>query len=501
MEYAIGLDNGGTVIKAAVFDTKGQEIAVCSMQTPVITPKPGYTERDMEDLWINNCHCIHDVIQKAGINPKDIVGVAVCGHGKGLYPWGKNQKPAYHGIVSTDSRGWQYPEKWEADGTWEKLYPQICQKFMACQQVSLLAWFKEHEREVYDNIEWVFSVKDYIRFRLTGEAYSEATDISGSGLMDIKNACFDRNLLKELGIEEVYEKLAPIRYSYELCGRITEDAAKLTGLLPGTTVAGGMFDIDASAIGMDITSTEDICTIAGTWSINEFISKTPITDGSISMNSLYAIPGYYLIEECSATSAGNLEWFIKNCMGNEILPDGQNIYDVINEKVSSVEPQLSDVYFLPFLYGSNAHPLGKGAFIGLTTYHTNAHMLRSIFEGVVYSHKTHIDRLLSARQTPRSVRMAGGAVNSKVWVQMFADVLGLPVETVKVKEIGALGCAMAAFVAAGIYENYEAAAQVMVHISEKVLPNPEMTKIYEGKFEKYMAINHALNTVWDQFEV
>lgn len=499
-KYAIGLDNGGTVIKAAIFDEYGKEIAKHSIQTPIITPKSGYTERDMDDLWQNNCLCIKKALEKSKISAKDVVGVAVCGHGKGLYPWGKNQKPAYHGIVSTDSRAWEYPEKWGKEGTWEKVYPQICQKFMACQQVSLLAWLKDHDKEVYDNIQWVFSVKDYIRFRLTGEAYSEATDISGSGLMDITNVCFDKTMLEELGIGEVYDKLAPIKYSYDLCGRITEESAKLTGLLPGTAVAGGMFDIDACAIGMSMTTSEELCTIAGTWSINEFISPKPVTDGSIAMNSLYAIPGYYLVEECSATSAGNLEWYLKNCMDDMSL-EGKSLYDQVNKMVATIPPELCDIYFLPFLYGSNAHPLGKGAFVGLTMYHTKAHMLRSIFEGVVYSHRTHIDRLLSARKRPKAIRMAGGAVNSKIWVQMFADILGISIETVTVKEIGALGCAMAAFVAAGVYSNYEEAAKAMVHIDDTVIPNKRNQEIYQKKYEKYIQVSNALNSVWSLFEI
>lgn len=157
--------------------------------------------------------------------------------------------------------------------------------------------------------------------------------------------------------------------------------------------------------------------------------------------------------------------------------------------------------FLPFLYGSNAHPLGKGAFIGLTTYHNTDHMLRAVYEGVVYSHKTHIDRLLSSRKMPKAIRMAGGAVNSPVWVQMFADILGLPIETVETKELGALGCGMAASIAAGVYKDYKEAAQHMVHVSDRVYPNPERTAIYQKKYEKYRAVSKALDSVWGQFEV
>ena len=308
-------------------------------------------------------------------------------------------------------------------------------------------------------------------------------------------------ILRKLGIEEVYDKLAPVKYSYDLCGKITKEASELTGLPEGTPVAGGMFDIDACAVAADVTSTEELCTIAGTWSINEYISETPVMDGSIAMNSLFAMPGYYLVEECSATSSGNLEWFLQNCMENEQIPEGSSLYELINEKVDSVSPEESDVYFLPFLYGSNAHPLGKGAFIGLTTYHDKAHMLRAIYEGVVYSHRTHIERLLSSRKPPEAIRMAGGAVNSRVWVQMFADALGFPIETVDAKELGALGCGMAAAVAAGVYQDYKEAAAHMVHVSERVYPNPERTAVYQKKYEKYRAVSKALDTVWGQFEV
>jgi L-xylulokinase len=160
------------------------------------------------------------------------------------------------------------------------------------------------------------------------------------------------------------------------------------------------------------------------------------------------------------------------------------------------------VYFLPFLYGSNRHPLAKGSFIGLTSFHTKFHLLRAVYEGVAFSAKSHIDKLLSVRQPPGAVRLAGGAANSALWVQIFADVLELPVETVTgVKELGALGAGMAAALAAGIYRDYREAAAAMVRISPPVLPNRDLFPVYRQKYEKYAAICEALDKVWDRFEV
>lgn len=499
MEYVMGVDNGGTSTKAAIFDLAGRQIASAGKQVAVLTPKSGYTERNMEELWDANCECIRNALNRSGISPDRIVGVAVCGHGKGLYPWGKNGTPAYNGIISTDGRAWEYPIRWQKDGTLRKLYPKLCQQLMACQQVSLLAWMKEHERSVYDNIEWVFSVKDYIRFRLTGEPFCEMTDISGSGLLNVRDGCYDKEILDSFGIGEVMEKLAPLKNSADCCGYVTAETAARCGLQQGTPVAGGMFDIDACAIAMHVITPEEMCTITGTWSINEFISEHPITDGTVAMNSRFAIPGYFLEEECSATSAGNLEWVIGNLFPAEkSRPD---IYRLMDDMVDSVRPEESDVYFLPFLYGCNTHPLGKGAFVGLTEFHKKEHLVRAVFEGVAFSHKMHIDRLLRARGVPKTIRMGGGAVNSKVWSQMFADVLNIPVETVQAKEPGALGCAMAAAVATGRYKDYAEAVGAMVHIGTVIAPDAGRAKIYAEKYRKYVAVTEALNRVWDNFTV
>ncbi|MDR2617860.1 MAG: carbohydrate kinase [Treponema sp.] len=500
-QYVLGIDNGGTVIKAALFSLDGKETASASCQTKLLTPKPGYTERDMDELWEQNCACIRQVLSVSGIKGEAVAGVGVCGHGKGLYPWGKNGRPVKNGIISTDNRAWQYPEKWKADGTFDALYPRLCQQIMACQPVSILAWMKDHDRAAYDSIRWVFSVTDYIRFRLTGEAYSEATNISGSGLFNVRDVKIEEDMLDAFGIGEAFAMIPPVRYSGDLCGKINAEAAALTGLPEGTGVAGGMFDIDACAIAMSITEPGQLCTITGTWSINECIAPEPVTGTCIAMNSLYAIPGWYLLEESSATGVGNLEWLIRNIFEHEQIPEGKKLYAYLDEKAAQI-PESCDVYFLPFLYGSNRHPLGKASFIGLTSYHSKYHMLRALYEGAAFSAKHHIDKLLSVREKPGAIRLAGGAANSTLWVQIYADILELPVETVKaVKELGAQGAGMAAAVSAGLFRDYREAAAAMVRITEPVEPDAAKFPVYRKKYAAYEAICAALDQVWNRFEV
>jgi L-xylulokinase len=146
---------------------------------------------------------IRDVLEKTGVGAGEIAGVAVCGHGKGLYLWGKDGKPARNGIISTDNRAYEYPVRWRRDGTEERAFAYSCQHVMACQPVALLAWLRDNEPEVMNNIQWVFECKDYVRFRLTGEARAEITDYSGANLMNLHTRQYDDELLDCFGLGSI----------------------------------------------------------------------------------------------------------------------------------------------------------------------------------------------------------------------------------------------------------------------------------------------------------
>ncbi|HHY83365.1 MAG TPA: carbohydrate kinase [Clostridiales bacterium] len=493
----LGIDAGNTLIKAALYDLNGNELASAGLSTKSITPATGYNERDMDEFYQAVCYTVKEVIQAAGINSEEIACISLTGHGKGLYLWGKDNAPAYNGILSTDTRADSYIKEWYSAGLNRIVYPSTMQSILVSQPCVLLRWMKDNKPDVYRNIKWVFEAKDYIRFRLTGEAYAEITDYSGTSLMNLPSRKFDPFLFEQFGIPEMLDCMPPVRDSFDICGYITKEAAQLTGLCEGTPVAGGMFDIDSSALAMNIADESSICVIAGTWSINEYISKTPVTDGSVAMNSIYCLPDYYLIEESSPTSAGNLEWFVKNILDTDYSIKGKSIYKYVDSLVNSISSDDCDLFFLPHIYGNSINPSARGAFIGLSSKHTKAHMLRAIFEGIVFNHYFHIERLLSSRDKPKSMRLAGGAANSAVWVQMFADVIGLPTEVVRINELGTLGCAVNAAVACGLYENINAAIENMTHAPLLIEPNMETHNAYKAKYLKYKQIVQLLDPLWD----
>ena len=354
----------------------------------------------------------------------------------------------------------------------------------------MLKWLKQYEPAVYKNIKHIFSVKDYIRYKLTGEAFAELTDVSGTNLLNLETRNYDKDLLNLFGIPEIFNALPPLRASTDICGRITKEAAVVTGLKEGTPVSGGMFDIDACGLAVGMTDESVLTVIVGTWSINEYIGKSRVADGNVKMNSLYCMDGYYLVEECSPTSIGNLEWFMENVTG-------KIDYAELNEAIEEIKPEENDLYYLPFVYASNEGGSERGALIGLTAGHTKYNVLRAIYEGVVFSHKSHIDKLLKSRGRPDSVRLAGGAVKSGVLVQMFADVLDFPIEIIADKELGCFGACIAAGVACGLYESAEDAAARTVKITSRVNPNKNNRAVYAQKYIKYREIIKALKGVWN----
>ncbi len=497
--YYLGLDNGGSKTKAALYDTNGNEIAVAGALANPEIRRGGFVERDMNQLWEANAQVIRDVIKKSGIDPKDIAGVAATGHGNGVYMIREDGTPAAPGIISTDTRAADIVRDWISRGVQARIIPLTKQTLWAGQLVSLLAWFKKHQPEVLKNVRWALGCKDYVRYCLTGEAFGEITDMSAINAMNLETGEYDQSILCELGIAEYMHVLPPLKSSKDICGYVTKKCAQETGLAEGTPVAGGLFDVASCCLSTGVTSFDKLSVIAGTWSINSMISKKAVYSEDLFMTSLFCIDDCYISIEGSMTSAGNLEWFINSLLKNEEGKRMDKAYAYCDRTVENLEPSDSSIIFLPFLYGTNVNADARAAFIGIDGSQDRAHMIRALFEGVVFSHLMHIERLLKFMEPPKTVRISGGATESNIWVQIFADVLQLPIEVSAAKELGTLGAAMCVAVAVGDYESLKAAADHMSRVSYTCQPNKENKDIYRKKYEIYKALIKGIDPVWEKW--
>jgi len=499
-QYLLGIDNGSTVSKAALFDLKGKEIAVASCKADTEYPHPGWTERDMEMLWQSSARAIREVLSKSGVRPEEIAGIGNTGHGNGVYLLDKQRHPLRNGIQSMDTRAADVVTEWNQRNLHAQVFPFTLQSFWPAQPNALLVWLKQNEPHNYERLGAILLVKDYVKYRLTGEISTDYTDMSAANLMDVRNRCYSHELMALYDLSEAYAALPPLKHGHEICSRVTPAAAQETGLAAGTPVVGGLFDVDASAIGSGAIQVNQASLVMGSWSINDVITRDPIVDPGLFMTTLFAVPGLFLTIEGSATSATNLEWFVNQCCGDERAEAkrrGISVYEVCNEEVASLPPGSTNIIFHPFLYGSNVQPTARAGFYGVAGWHTRAHLLRALYEGVVFGHLSHIEKLRAAGAQINSARLAGGGSRSIVWSQMFADTIQVPMEISDANELGARGAALAAGVGAGIYRDYAEAVQEAVSVIRVHEPIPANTPFYLQRYDEYQRLVKVMQAPWE----
>ena len=313
-KYLVGIDNGGSEIKCAVFSLDGREVAVASRRLPIEVPHPSWSERDSLEVWEKNAEAIAEALELAGITGADVAGVGLTGYGNGFCLVDAEGNPTYKAIVSTDERANDICDEFAETGVERAIYPMTCQSTWAAQPIALLAWFKRYNPAALEASRWVLGIKDWIRFKLTGEFTTEITEASSTCLCNLHTRAFDPAIFEAAGIADCFEKMPRIIESVESGGTVTAEAAAATGLAEGTPVVGGFFDIDANEFASGVADTETLCLIAGTWSINERLATTANTDYDKNKNTvtLGYRPGYFNVEESWPTSASNFDWFVAN---------------------------------------------------------------------------------------------------------------------------------------------------------------------------------------------
>ncbi|MCC8165868.1 MAG: carbohydrate kinase [Planctomycetes bacterium] len=486
--YYLGLDNGGTMTKAAILDmAEGAIIASAGQKTAMIIPAPGRTEKDLEALWRANLDMIRKVLADTGIAGDAIAGIALTGTGNGLYLADADGHPTYNGIVSTDTRADTYAAECRKSGRHNKNLPKTMKSIWGGQPPMLLQWLRDNEPDVLRRTRHIFLLKDLLRFRLTGEAFLEKTEMSGAHLLNQETGLPDEDILRNFDLLDIVDKLPPLRDSSDCCGHVTPTAAAASGLAAGIPVFGGTMDITACAIASGVVDQSLDSAIGGTWSINQYISRTPVIEPELFMDSLYCMPGWHLISDASPTGAGNLEWFLGGLLADQArqcAETGRSIYEYREARIAATGPE-SPVVFVPFIFSNHTNGTGSAAFLGLRAVHGLDHMIRAVYEGVCFSHRYHFERLRRFGDVAETIRLTGGAAKSAMWLQMFADILGRPVETVHGDELGIMGTLMTALVGSGACRDYGEAVGRLVRVKERVEPNPALKEIYEAKYALY----------------
>ncbi len=492
MNYFIGLDNGGTFVKAALYDEKGIEIQVHTVPVDTLNLDGGMVERDMTELWNANLQCLMNLVENINVQPEHIKGIGLSGHGKGLYLLDKNKNELGRAILSSDSRAKNLINELSKKDI-DCIYDLTGQEPISGQPSALLSWLKKYDNDKYSEIGYILSVNDYIRFKLTNVLKSEETILSGSGLYNAEKNMIDEEILKIYDITETLCMFPPITHSNTNVSNITAEISATIGLGEDTIVSGGMFDVDACALTLGITDLDQLFTVTGTWSINGYVSNKMVKGKKIGLNSKYVLKNTYLIEESSPTGAANMDSLIENFL-SEVIDSKGDIYRQANNALLNDEI-IDDLIVFPFLYGSHSKYNFKSNIIGFDNSNTRDQLIKSMCEGVCFNTRLHVDKLLSTLPIKNSIKLGGGVAKSELWTQLYADILGLNI--IVIDEVDEMGCYGAALSVKSAY--YGLGYSEILHSGSKEVifyPDKEKNNKYNRKYELYKKMYSVLEKLY-----
>ena len=497
MEYLLGVDLGTSGVKTVLFDVEGRETASRSAEYPLYQPRNGWAEQDAQDWWRAVQTTIRGVLDASGVDPRAVRGVGLSGQMHGLVLLDGDGKPLRRAILWCDGRTQaECDEATQAVGA-ERLIEISANPALTGFTAGKLLWVRKNEPELFARARCALLPKDYVRYRLTGELAQEISDASGTNLLDVPHRRWSGEIMNRLALDAAL--LPPLVESSAEAGRVTRQAAQATGLAEGTPVAGGAGDNMAAALGTGVAQRGSAFTTIGTSGVVFAHSDAVRIDPKGRVHTFCAaVPGAYTNMSCTLAAGLSLKWYRDQFCAAErqaAAELGVDVYALMDREAAQSPIGANRLLFLPYLMGERSPLLdadARGAFIGLSAIHTRRDLLRAVMEGVMYAQRQNLDILRGMGVTPDHMLACGGGARSPFWRQMMADLFGLPVLTVQNAESPALGAAILAGVAAGVYPDVPAACAALVRTGDPVLPGRERSAAYEPYYRLYQSLYPAL---------
>lgn len=471
--YLLAIDLGTTTTRCVLFDVQGVPVSEAYREPPVHYPRPGWAEVAPEDWWTATVAVVREARAAACVSPEQILCVGLCGLKHAVVPVDAGGTPLANAMLWMDQRC-------RAQAEW------MTQEHGALIEAALgrgpvmsttpsapkLRWLAENEPALLDEAVVLLLPKDFVRFRLTGTIATDPTDAGGTGLFDRRSGDWSAPMLELAGVQRA--KMPPVRPSASLAGGITAEAAQLTGLLPGTPVAVGGGDVTCTLLGADVvdptgfTGPQRACLYLGTaaW----VSAARTLSAGTFGATS---------------TTGAALKWLASLYGLVPAAGEPQLSYAGLATEASGAPLGSRGLLFLPHLMGERgptADPRAVGVLYGLSLAHGRPEIARALLEGCA----CQLRRIVEALDvTVAELVTVGGGAKSPLWLQIIADVTGLPLLIPRVVEAGALGAAILAAVAIGLYSSPEQAAADWVRIDTRIKANPTAHTAYNDIYAAF----------------
>ncbi len=501
--YLIGVDLGTSGTKAALYQTDGTLVAEDSVEVPLFYPKPGVVEQDNQDFYMSAAQTVRKCLEASGVEPAQIAAIAFDSQMAGVGLIDEDFNPVARFDSWLDMRCQPYIEWINKDAGDRVTELTGCPP--TCDHGPKMLWWKHEQPEVYRRTAKFIMPGTYVAGKLAGfkadRAFIDHTYIHFSGFSDAQHGTWSHELCERFGLD--MDKLPRIIDPCEVVGEVSEQGAKDFGLAPGTIIAAGAGDTAANALGAGIVRPGMLFDVAGTAAVLAGCTDSYVADRKhralLTMRSV--IPGLWNPLAYIGGGGLALRWFrdqVFNTSRGEKLPVSEDLYPEMIALAEGIAPGSDGLFFSPHLGGRicPASPGMRGAWVGVSWSHSQAHFARAILESIAYEYAYYLKILRELLPTLQLVeaRAVGGGARSPVWNQIKADVLGVPYQRLKGNEFGAWGAAMIAGKAAGVIDDLATHAErAAISNGMPCMPSEANHATYTPLVEKYIAIEETLN--------
>jgi len=486
MPYLLGIDTSTTATKALLIEANGNVVAVAATEYSYDTPRPGWTEQAPALFWSGAVQSIREVLAKAQITGKDIAAIGLTGQMHGmtlLEAHGEVIRPC---ILWNDQRTAPQCETITNLVGAEKVLQLTGNPILTGFTAPKILWTRENEPENYKRIAHILLPKDYVRYKLTGDFFSDVADSSGTSLFEAGKRRGSNEMLSALQIPRAW--LPEVTESPVASAKINSDAAKATGLLAGTPVIAGGGDQAAQAIGAGIVREGLVSVTIGTSGVVFAPSDSYRLEPQGRLHAFcHAVPGKWHLMGVMLSAGGSFRWYRQT-----LAP--QDSYEALTAAAAKISAGSEGLLFLPYLTGERTphpDPNARGAFVGLSVRHTKAHLTRALIEGVSFGLRDSLELMRALGISTTQVRASGGGAKSALWRQILADIFNAEIVTVNSTEGAAYGAALLAGVGAEIYPSVEAAADRAIRVTGRHQPGRDVEK-YADYYQRYRMLYPAL---------
>ncbi len=505
--FLLGIDLGTTGVKVLLLPSdlgleRGESVEA-TVEYPLSFPHPGWSEQNPHDWWRGTIRAIRTVLDRAQVDGRRIVGLALSGqmHGATLLDGrGGVLRPC---ILWNDQRSARQCREIEDRVGLSQLLKWVGNRALAGFTAPKLLWVRANEPEVYERIATVLLPKDYINFRLTGELATEYSDASGTLLFDVANRRWSAEMLKAL---EISPRILPEALpSTSVMGRVSAEVASLTGLAAGTPVVAGGADNACAAVGTGILAPGDVLTSLGTSGTVVAPTAAPRVDPGARVHTFcHVVPDVWYLMGVVLSAGGSLRWF-RDVLAAEVQAraeaEGYDAYDLLMVEAETVPPGSERLFFLPYLTGErtpHGDALARGVFFGLSPAHSRGHLFRSVVEGVTFALADSIAIMRELGIRTGVVSVTGGGARSLTWRQILADVFGVRVRLAHGSAGPALGAALLAAVGIGTFSGIPQAAQQLKSRDVGLEPRPEVARLYRSYHAQFDSLYPRLKDSFAQ---